>query len=177
MTFTTYMLRTTGDTKVYFGFTETTVATRMGMHMRLFSLGRHFNKELQAIYNEQPNDWVIVPINTFSSKDQALADETRLVEMFGAQATNVYKNPTKQVLHHAKITSAVAAEILALKGELRNYEIAEMFDVSTASVTAIMHGDHWSSCNSVRELKDVLALMATKFLAQCAAGQNNLVSA
>lgn len=154
MAYFTYAVINTITNRSYFGFSSLTPAVRQMYHWSyLFSYKRHPNKEMQADAIEYgPSAFQFVVFETNLTKAQALEAETTAISDNSKTTYNDRKsgNPTPSRRGNQKykldgspdgiwaiLTMPQVEKIRELRGKMKGYEIAKMFNVSPPLISKV----------------------------------------
>lgn len=154
MTYFTYAVINTITNRAYFGFSRLAPMTRQMYHFSyLFNYKRHPNKEMQAdaiLYGPSAFQFVVIESNL--TKDQALQAETTAISDNSKTTYNDRKsgNPTASRRGNQKynldgsadgiwaiLTVSQVEKIRELRGQMKGYKIAEMFNVSPSLISRV----------------------------------------
>lgn len=135
-----YVLCNASFNRVYYGCTVLPMESRMGHHMQALSRGYHGNRELQAMYDQQPNGWTVHQVAKLPGQE-ADAFETELIQG-DPNCVNVQKSAGRKAPRYTKVDQRLIAAVEALLPFKRQYEIAGFLDISAAEISKISRRQH-----------------------------------
>lgn len=160
-THSVYSITVASTGRQYFGSTSD-LAVRWDTHRGYFSLGRHANKELQEQYNLVGLRGLVFDVlKSNMSEKEADRLERKLIasnpDCFNIRKRGPGSGRVNRITAEGygkngcpMLNIAQVKAILALKGKMFGYQIAQKFDVSPSLVSMIFTGKYGSGYKSLR---------------------------
>lgn len=147
--YTIYEITSTQSDRVYYGSTEQSLRARWVDHDAALRFNRHFNHELQNLYNQGIRDWTITKIGEAVDKEDARQKEKLLVRA-NSKALNVLfsgrRGRPEPCVDDLMIETAFDAKIAGMK----QYHIAKLIGVSECTVSYIVRNIHYLHSQGLR---------------------------
>lgn len=148
---TVYMIVNISSGRCYYGQTQS-FSRRIGVHIEYLNVvHRHYNKSLQSDWDALgARSFIFAVVKTGLSKEESRALELSLIKFDVSGCYNVRCGPQKGKIKkfnptnlkggtHVLSTKDIEG-IWALKGLKFGYEIAELYSVSSATISKVLNG-------------------------------------